>query len=50
MKLRRSKYAGAWTLNDVLRVAKESTGDDKYQLRQEFLEIVTKASELMGQQ
>lgn len=50
MQLRRSEYAGNWTLTEVLDVAKQSKGEDKFELRAEFVEMVRKAKELMGQQ
>ncbi len=50
MKLRRSQYAGSWTMSDVLRVAESAGGKDKYELRAEFVDIVRKASELMGEE
>ncbi len=50
MQLRRSPYAGSWTLSDVEKVAKSAKGEDDYQLRNEFVDLVRKASQLMGQQ
>lgn len=50
MKLRRSPYAGDWTMSDVLQVAQSAGGQDKYELRAEFVDLVGKASELLGQQ
>jgi Ca-activated chloride channel family protein len=50
MQLRRSEYAGSWSLRDVLKVAEDAKGEDEYGLRAEFVELVSKASELMGQQ
>ena len=50
MQLRRSEYAGSWTLSDVLKVAQDAKGEDKYELRAEFVELVRKAKELMGQE
>ncbi len=50
MQLRRSEYAGNWTLNEVLKAAQEAKGEDKYELRAEFVELVRKAKELMGQE
>jgi Ca-activated chloride channel family protein len=50
MQLRGSEYAGNWTLSDVLKVAEDAKGEDEYGLRAEFVELVSKASELMGQQ
>lgn len=50
MQLRRSQYAGSWTLSDVLRVAEKAVGDDRYEQRAEFITLVKKASSLMGQE
>ena len=50
MQLRRSDYAGTWTMSDVLKVADDSKGEDMDGLRAEFVELVRKASELMGEQ
>ncbi len=50
MQLRHSPYAGSWTLGDVLKVAESAGGKDKYELRAEFVDLVRKASELMGEQ
>lgn len=46
MQLRRSEYAGSWTMTDVINVAKSAQGDDG--LRSEFVTIAKKAAELMG--
>ncbi len=50
MQLRRSDYKGSWTLSDVAQVAEAAKGEDQHGLRSEFVELVRKASELMGQQ
>ncbi|TWU42450.1 YfbK domain-containing protein [Novipirellula artificiosorum] len=50
MQLRRSEYRGNWTLSDVVRVANQAKGDDRFELRAEFVELARKASELMGQE
>lgn len=50
MQLRRSPYAGSWTLGDVNRVAQDALGDDPYGLRAQFLELVGRAMELTGQE
>ena len=50
MQLRRSDYRGTWTLSDVKEVASKAKGDDTYELRAEFVELVRKASELMGEE
>lgn len=49
MQLRRSDYAGSWTMSDVLKVAEDSKGEDVDGLRAEFVALVEKASELLGQ-
>ncbi len=46
MKLRRSEYAGTWTLADVEKVAESAKGSDRFGLRAEFLELVRKAAAL----
>lgn len=46
MQLRRSEYAGSWTMTDVINVAKSAQGDDV--LRAEFVTIAKKAADLMG--
>lgn len=46
MKLRRSKFAGKWTMTDVLQVAKKSLGDDEFGFRAEFIDLVNKANAL----
>ncbi|MFK8112596.1 MAG: von Willebrand factor type A domain-containing protein [Rubripirellula sp.] len=48
MQLRRSKYAGRWTLSDVVKTAESAKGEDPFGLRAEFVEIARKASTLMG--
>ncbi len=50
MQLRRSPYAGSWTLSDVQQIAQASAGKDLYELRAEFVDLVRKASELMGEE
>ena len=50
MQLRRSEYRGSWTLRDVRQVAEQSKGEDEHGLRTEFIELVDKASQLMGQE
>tara|TARA_R110002049_G_scaffold27321_2_gene94098 strand:+ start:209542 stop:212574 length:3033 start_codon:yes stop_codon:yes gene_type:complete len=49
MQLRRSDYRGNWTISDVLSAAEGAVGNDEFGLRAEFVRIVRKASELMGQ-
>ena len=50
MQLRRSDYRGDWTLKNVLAVAKDAGGQDEFGLRAEFVTMVRKAKELMGQE
>ncbi len=50
MQLRRSEYKGNWTLGDVIRVAQASKGEDRFELRAEFIQLAQKASQLMGQE
>ena len=50
MQLRRSEYKGNWTLSDVRQVAESALGEDPHSLRAEFVELVNKASELMGEE
>ena len=50
MQLRRSEYKGSWTLSAVQKIAENSKGEDEHGLRSEFVELVKKASELMGQE
>jgi len=50
MQLRRSEYKGSWTLSDVRAVAKSARGEDPHGLRSEFLQLVRRASDLMGQE
>ncbi|WP_052031487.1 VWA domain-containing protein [Novipirellula maiorica] len=50
MQLRRSEYKGNWTLSDVIRVAEASKGEDRFELRAEFIQMAQKASQLMGQE
>jgi Ca-activated chloride channel homolog len=48
MLLRRSAHAGAASLEDVLRWANESRGDDPGGYRQEFVGLVRKALAIDG--
>lgn len=48
MQLRRSDYAGNWTLADVQRVAENAVGEDRFGLRAEFVEMLKKARQLIG--
>ena len=48
MNLRRSRYAGSWTLSNVLEVAESSIGGDPHGLRAEFVEMVRKAKKIRG--
>lgn len=48
MQLRRSPYAGDWTLADVRRAAADAVGEARDGLRAEFLELVAKAQRLTG--
>ena len=50
MKLRRSPYAGTWTWTEIQQVANSAMGEDDYELRAEFVELVRKAGQLMGEQ
>ncbi|QDT03609.1 von Willebrand factor [Rubripirellula lacrimiformis] len=50
MQLRRSPYVGSWAIDDVLAAAKSSQGEDENGLRTEFIQMVRKASQLMGNQ
>lgn len=50
MKLRRSQFAGSWTLSDVLVTAKNSAGEDEFGFRAEFIDLVQKASSRMGEE
>jgi hypothetical protein len=49
MKLRRSQYAGTWTLSDVIRVADSASHKDSHPERLQFIELVRKASQLLGE-
>ena len=40
MLLRESKFSGDLTLNDVLNMARESTGEDRGGYRSEFIHLV----------
>jgi Ca-activated chloride channel family protein len=50
MQLRRSPYAGSWTMSDAMNVANRAKGEDRDGLRAEFVTLVQKASELMGEE
>ena len=50
MQLRRSPYAGSWTLSDAMNTANRAKGTDRDGLRDEFVTLVQKASELMGEE
>ena len=50
MQLRRSPYAGSWTMSDVMNIANRSKGEDRDGLRAQFVTLVQKASELMGEE
>jgi Ca-activated chloride channel family protein len=50
MQLRRSEYAGSWTLADVIEVAQAAKGEDLNGLRTEFVQLAQIASRLMGQE
>ncbi len=50
MQLRRSPYAGSWTLSDAMNTANRAKGKDRDGLRSEFVTFVQKASELMGEE
>jgi len=50
MKLRRSPYAGTWTWTEIQKVASNAMGEDDYELRAEFVELVRRAGQLMGAQ
>ncbi|NND98642.1 MAG: VWA domain-containing protein [Pirellulaceae bacterium] len=50
MKLRRSKYAGTWTMSDVIAVAETALGDDPFQLRSEFVTMARRAAQFMGEE
>lgn len=50
MQLRRSPYAGSWTLSDAMNTANRAKGKDRDGLRSEFVTLVQKASELMGEE
>ncbi|MEE2937902.1 MAG: von Willebrand factor type A domain-containing protein [Planctomycetota bacterium] len=50
MQLRRSEYAGSWTLADVIEVAQAAKGEDLNGLRNEFVQLAQIARRLMGQE
>jgi Ca-activated chloride channel family protein len=50
MQLRRSEYAGSWTLADVIEVAQAAKGEDLNGLRTEFVQLAQIANRLMGQE
>ncbi len=50
MQLRRSPYAGSWTMSDAMNIANRAKGEDRDGLRAEFVTLVQKASELMGEE
>lgn len=50
MQLRRSPYAGSWTLSDAMNAANRAKGEDRSGLRAEFVTLVQKASQLMGEE
>jgi Ca-activated chloride channel family protein len=50
MQLRRSPYAGSWTLSDAMNTANRAKGEDRSGLRAEFVTLVQKASQLMGEE
>ncbi|WP_372895264.1 von Willebrand factor type A domain-containing protein [Stieleria sp.] len=49
MQLRQSEFAGDWTLRNVLEVAQANVGPDEFQLRSEFVQLVTAALRLKGE-
>ncbi|WP_182866146.1 VWA domain-containing protein [Stieleria mannarensis] len=49
MQLRQSEFAGDWTLRNVLEVAQANVGTDEFQLRSEFVDLVSTALRLTGQ-
>lgn len=50
MQLRRSPHRGTWTLSEVGSVAHGARGEDRLGLRSEFVQLVRRAGELMGQE
>jgi Ca-activated chloride channel family protein len=50
MQLRRSPHAGNWTMSDAMNAANQAKADDRFGLRSEFITLVQKASELMGEE
>ncbi|TWU43081.1 von Willebrand factor [Novipirellula aureliae] len=49
MQLRKSDYRGTWTIDDVIRVAKNAKDHDAYDLKAEFVQIAEKAKSLIGE-
>ncbi|MDV6032041.1 MAG: VWA domain-containing protein [Phycisphaera sp. RhM] len=49
MQLRQSEFAGDWTLRNVLEVAQANVGPDEFQLRSEFVQLITAALRLKGE-
>ncbi|PAY15685.1 hypothetical protein CKO51_30650 [Rhodopirellula sp. SM50] len=49
MQLRHSEFTGDWTLHNVLEVAQANVGPDEFQLRSEFVQLVTAALRLKGE-
>ncbi|QEG00976.1 von Willebrand factor [Stieleria maiorica] len=49
MQLRESEFAGDWTLRNVLEVASANVGPDEFQLRSEFVDLISTALRLKGQ-
>lgn len=48
MLLRQSQFAGDWTLDAVREVAGANLGEDEFQLRSEFVNLVGRAMQLSG--
>ena len=46
MLLRESEYKANLTYGDVLKLAKNNTGNDKYEYKAEFIQMIEKASEI----
>ena len=46
MLLRNSEYKGNLTYGDVLKLAKNNTGNDKYGYKAEFIQMIEKAAEI----
>ncbi|KAA5546978.1 DUF3520 domain-containing protein [Roseiconus nitratireducens] len=49
MQLRGSRFAGNWTLNDVETTARQASGQDEDQVRDEFVQLVRQAKRLRGE-